>query len=222
MAQEALTFDMYGTLVNPIRIWQHLDQWIAQDTQRIADIWRQKQLEYTFRLTAMEQYQDFEQVTRRALDYALAATKHELTDEQKQQLMGQYNKLEVFPDVLEGLQKLQQKGHTMVVFSNGTPTMLRTLMQSAKLNAYLSGFISVDEVRTYKPAPRTYQLVSQKLGRPLNEIRLISSNPFDVTGSISAGMQATWIDRSGGIFDTLGPRPTMVVKTLVELADRLG
>ncbi len=222
MAQEALTFDMYGTLVNPIRIWQHLDQWIAQDTQRIADIWRQKQLEYTFRLVAMEQYQDFEQVTRRALDYALDATQHKLTDEQKQQLMGQYNKLEVFPDVLEGLQKLQQKGHTMVVFSNGTPTMLRTLMQSAKLNAYLSGFISVDEVRTYKPAPRTYQLVSQKLGRPLNEIRLISSNPFDVTGSISAGMQATWIDRSGGIFDTLGPRPTMVVKTLVELADRLG
>ena len=72
--------------------------------------------------------------------------------------MEQYNKLEVFADVPEGLQRLQQKGHTMVVFSNGTPTMLRTLMESAKLNNYLSGFISVDEVRTYKPSPRTYNI----------------------------------------------------------------
>lgn len=222
MAQEALAFDMYGTLVNPVRIWQQLDRWIVQDTKRIAELWRQKQLEYTFRLVAMEQYKNFAYVTRCALDYALAATGHELTDKQKQQLMEEYNRLEVFPDVLEGLRRLQLKNHTMVVFSNGTPTMLRALMEFARLNTYLSGFISVDEVRTYKPSPRAYHLVGQKLARPLSEIRLISSNPFDVVGALNAGMQAAWIDRSGGVFDGLGTRPPMVVKTLVELAEKLS
>ena len=73
---EALTFDMYGTLVDPIRIWKQLEYHIPGDAQRIAEIWRQKQLEFTFRLTAMERYEDFEQVTRKALDYALSATGH--------------------------------------------------------------------------------------------------------------------------------------------------
>jgi 2-haloacid dehalogenase len=221
MAQEALAFDMYGTLVNPIRIWQHLTASIGPDAQHISELWRQKQLEYTFRLTAMEQYEDFAQVTRYALDYALIATGYTLTDEQKQQLMEQYNDLEPFSDTHEGLQRLQQKGHTMVVFSNGTPRMLSALMKAAQLDAYMQGFISVDEVRTYKPSPRVYQLVGQKLARPLHEIRLISSNPFDIIGAMSAGMQAAWVDRSGSIFDPFGPHPTMVVKTLVELADAL-
>jgi 2-haloacid dehalogenase len=113
---EALAFDMYGTLVDPIRIWKQLEKYIPDDAQRIAEIWRQKQLEFTFRLTAMERYEDFEQVTRKALDYALAATGHIL----------------------------------------------------------------------------------------------------------SAGMQAAWVNRSGGLFDTLAAPPQMVVKTLAELADVLA
>src|SRR5689334_126188 len=95
---EALAFDMYGTLVDPIRIWKQLERYIAGDAQPIAEIWRQKQLEFTFRLTAMERYEDFEQVTRKALDYALAATGHSLETQQKNTLMAQYNDLERFAD----------------------------------------------------------------------------------------------------------------------------
>jgi 2-haloacid dehalogenase len=75
---EALAFDMYGTLVDPIRIWKQLEHYIPGDAHRTAEIWRQMQLEFTFRLTAMERYEDFEQVTRKALDYALAANGHSL------------------------------------------------------------------------------------------------------------------------------------------------
>jgi len=142
---EALAFDMYGTLVDPIRIWKQLERYFPGDAQRIAEIWRQKQLEFTFRLTAMERYEDFEQVTRKALDYALAAAGHSLDAQHKNSLMA----------------------------------------------------------------------------RPANEVRLVSSNPFDVIGAESAGMQAAWVNRSGGLFDTLAPRPHMVVKSLVELADVL-
>jgi 2-haloacid dehalogenase len=221
MAREALAFDMYGTLVNPIRIWQQLEQYIPQNGIRVAELWRQKQLEYTFRLTVMERYEDFEQVTRKALDYALAAFGHTLEAEQKQQVMAQYNDLERFPDVEPGLGRLQAMGYTMIVFSNGSPSMLGPLMKVAGLEKYFQGFVSIDEVRVYKPSPKVYQLAAQKLGRPIDEVRIISSNPFDVIGAMQAGMQAAWIDRSNGLFDTLGPRPEMVVKTLVELVERL-
>ena len=219
---EALAFDMYSTLVDPIRIWKRLEKYIPDDAQRIAEIWRQKQLEFTFRLTAMEQYEDFEQVTRKALDYALAATGHILDAQQKHELMAQYNDLERFADVEPGLQRLKDAGYTMVVFSNGSPSMLTAIMQAANLGRYCSGFVSVDEVKVYKPSPIVYRHLANRLGRPLDQVRLISSNPFDVIGAESAGIQAAWVNRSGGLFDTLAAPPQMVVKTLVELADVLA
>lgn len=222
MALEALAFDMYGTLVNPIRIWTRLEQYIPTEAQRVAELWRQKQLEYTFRLTAMERYENFEQVTRKALDYAVLAVGQQLSEEQKQLVMQQYNELELFPDVQPGLARLQQRGHPMRVFSNGNPTMLTAIMQVAGLNEYFQGFISVDELRVYKPAPKVYQLVASKFARSIHEVRLISSNPFDIIGAQNAGMQATWINRSAGLFDTLGPPPVSIVTTLIELADRVS
>jgi 2-haloacid dehalogenase len=218
---EALAFDMYGTLVDPIRIWKQLEQYIPDDAQRIAEIWRQKQLEFTFRLTSMERYEDFEQVTRKALDYALAATGHSLETQQKSSLMAQYNHLERFADVEPGLQRLKDAGHTMVVFSNGSPAMLAAIMNSANLTPYFKGFVSVDEVKVYKPSPVVYRHVASSLGRPIGEVRLVSSNPFDVIGAEATGMQAAWVNRSDGLFDTLAPIPQMVVKSIVELADVL-
>lgn len=221
-APEALAFDMYGTLVDPIRIWKQLEQYIRdKDALHVAEVWRQKQLEYTFRLTVMEQYEDFEQVTRKALDYALEAAGRELDADQKDALMAQYNDLERFDDVEEGLSRLREAGHRMVVFSNGTPTMLETIMDREKLTLYFEGYVSVNEVQVYKPSPKVYQHVAKRLGRPIGKVRLVSSNPFDDIGAEAAGMQAAWVDRSGGLFDTLGPRPEMVVGTLTELADIL-
>jgi 2-haloacid dehalogenase len=219
---EALAFDMYGTLVDPIRIWKHLEHYIPGDAQRIAEIWRQKQLEFTFRLTAMERYEDFEQVTRKALDYALAASGRSLDTQRKNSLMAQYNDLERFADVEPGLSRLKDAGCTMVVFSNGSPAMLTGIMKTANLHPYFEGFVSVDEVKVFKPSPIVYKHVANRLGRLINEVRLVSSNPFDVIGAEAAGMQAAWVNRSGGLFDTLAPMPQMVVKSLVELADMLA
>ena len=218
---EALAFDMYGTLVDPIRIWKQLEQYIPQEAQRVAEVWRQKQLEFTFRLTAMERYEDFEEVTRKALDYALAAAGCTLDGTQKFALMGQYNDLERFADVEPGLQRLKEAGYTMIVFSNGSPSMLRAIMNAVNLLSYFQGFVSVDEVKVYKPSPKVYRHAAVRLGRPVGEVRLISSNPFDVIGAESAGMQAAWVNRSAGLFDTLASRPAMIVQSLIELADAL-
>jgi 2-haloacid dehalogenase len=217
---EALAFDLYGTLVDPLRIWRQLERDLGESAVRAAEVWRMKQLEYTFRLTAMEQCQDFEQVTRLSLDYALAAVGHDLGHEQRQALLAEYDRLEPFPDVPEGLRQLGS-AHTLAVFSNGTPRMLQAVVQSAGLADWFQALISVDEVRTYKPSPRVYQHAARRLGRPLAEVRLVSSNPFDVIGAAAAGMQVAWVDRSAGLFDTLARRPSLVVATVSELAERL-
>jgi 2-haloacid dehalogenase len=218
---EALAFDMYGTLVDPADISRRLERYLPEQAHRLAEVWRRKQLEYTFRLAAMERYQDFEQVTRKALDYALATVGRELAPEQKDDLIERYNDLERFSDVEPGLERLKEAGHAMIVFSNGAPHMLEALMDSAELRPYFQGFVSVDEVKTYKPAPETYRHAAWRLGRPIGEVRLVSSNPFDVIGAEAAGMKSAWVDRSGGLFDTLGPPPEIVVGTLTELADAL-
>lgn len=219
---EALAFDMYGTLVDPIRIREQLERHLPNGATNVAEVWRQKQLEYTFRLSVMERYEDFEEVTRKALDYALAAAGQKLDADQKSALMAQYNDLEKFADVEPGLKRLREAGHGMVVFSNGSPRMLEELMDRARLRPFFpGGFVSVDEVRTYKPSPEVYRHLAEKLGRSIEEVRLISSNPFDVVGAEAAGMRTAWVDRSGGVFDTLGPRPEVIVGDLAELADIL-
>jgi 2-haloacid dehalogenase len=216
---EALAFDMYGTLVDPIHIWKQLEHYIPDGAQRVAEIWRQKQLEFTFRLTAMEWYEDFETVTRKALDYALASTGYALETEQKEALMARYNTLECFADVEPGLQHLKGAGYTMVVFSNGSPAMLTGIMDAARLHSYFEGFVSVDEVKVYKPSPVVYKHVASRLGRSIDGVRLISSNPFDIIGAEAAGMHTAWVNRSGSLFDTLAPMSGMVVKSLIELAN---
>jgi 2-haloacid dehalogenase len=189
---------------------------------RVAEVWRQKQLEYTFRLTAMERYEDFAQVTRKALVYGLASIGQELGRAEQDALMAAYNELEPFPDVEPALHRLRAADYATIVFSNGSPAMLDAIMDRARLRSYFAGFISVDEVRAYKPSPKTYRRVAERLGRPLSEVRLISANPFDVIGAQSAGMRAAWIDRTGGnLFDALGTRPDLVVGSLTGLADAL-
>jgi 2-haloacid dehalogenase len=180
-----------------------------------------KQLEYTFRLTAMQRYEDFEHVTRKALDYALALVGRDLEEEQRRSLVAEYDRLEPFPDVAAGLERLRSAGHTLAVLSNGTQRMLRAVAESSRLDVWLQTLISVDEVGVYKPAPRVYQHAAERLDRPISSIRLVSSNAFDVIGAAAAGMQVAWLDRSAGLFDTLAPRPSLVVATLTDLADHL-
>jgi 2-haloacid dehalogenase len=219
---EALAFDVYGTLVDPIGIFAELERHAGEAARRIAETWRQKQLEYTFRLSVMERYEDFEWVTHRALHHALAAAGLELSAGAVDELMGSYDRLERFDDVAEGLDRLQEAGHTLAILSNGTPRMLERLALNAGLRPPIGDVISVDEVRVYKPSPRVYLHAAERLRRPVDQVRLVSSNPFDVIGAEAVGMRAAWIDRSGvGLFDTLAEPPRMVVRSLVELAAEL-
>lgn len=222
MAATALAFDVYGTLVDPIRIWERLDRHFPPDVAvQIAEIWRRKQLELTFRLSVMGKYEDFEWCTRKGLDHALAEAGQTLDEDTKDVLIAQYNDLEPFPDAQPGLQLLREQGHDMAVLSNGTPHMLDDLLDRAGLRDYFDACISVDEVRVYKPSPVVYRHAAQRLDRQPEQVRLVSSNPFDAIGAEAAGLRAAWVDRTHGLFEPDGAPPDIVVGTLTELADAL-
>lgn len=218
---EALAFDMYGTLVDPSSVRRRLEETVGGAAGAVAEQWRSKQLEYTFRLTAMGRYLDFAEVTARGLDYALLATGQTIEEAQRRELLAEYQRLDPYPDTVPGLRRLADAGHPMAVFSNGTPAMLNELLDATGLCEFLPDAVSVDEVRAYKPAPSVYRHLAERLGRPPQEVRLVSSNPFDIVGATAAGLQAAWCNRSGGIFDTLGEPPDVVVDTIEGLADAL-
>lgn len=221
MAPAAIAFDIYGTLVDPLRLWTRLMSYAPATAQPIALLWRQKQLEFSFRLAAMGRYKPFDEVTALALDYALAESGTTLSDAERRTLLRQYNQLDPFPDVHGALRSLQVAGYTLAAFSNGNPAMLDPLLDATGLRTYLHYVISVDEMQTYKPAPRVYRHVASRLGVPIGAVLLVSANPFDIIGAQAAGMRAAWINRAHSRFDGLGPLPDTVVETLTELASRL-
>ena len=219
--REALVFDMYSTLVDTLGISRQIEQMLPQQGQRVSALWRQSQLEFSFRATLMERYEDFAQLTRKALGYALAATGNTLTPEQQETLLAHYQRLEPFADVKPGLERLQVAGYAMAIFSNGALSMLNPLLDATGLRPYFQDVISAEEVRIYKPTPKIYHHAAQRMGRAPAETRLISANPFDATGALAAGLKAAWVNRTAAPADPLGWPPDVIVKTITELAETL-
>lgn len=221
--REVLAFDLYGTLVDPIAISNELGRALGgSDGREAASLWRLKQLEYSFRLTAMNRYEDFRWVTSRALDFALASVGVSLPDEQARRLIELYDHLQPFPDAVPALRALTGMGYELAVFSNGTPAMIGNCLENSGLAGFFSQRISVDEVRAFKPSPAVYRHAAERLSRPAGRIRLVTSNAFDSVGASAAGMRTAWVNRSGAPFDTIGQPPGLIVPALDRLPARLA
>ena len=217
----AVAFDVYGTLVDPLRLADQLARLVPEHAAAVAARWRQTQLEYTFRLTAMERYEDFAWVTSQALAFALAASGQSLRERDRDALLAAYDELAPFDDVEPALARLHAAGHTLAVLSNGTLAMLDAVLRRAGLRRYFAEVISVDEVRAYTPSPRVYRHLLQRLDRPPQDVYLVSSNQFDVIGARAAGLRAAWVNRRAEPLDPLAAPPPIVVSTLADLAAAL-
>jgi 2-haloacid dehalogenase len=221
--REVLAFDLYGTLVDPAAIASELGQVLGDTAGReAAQLWRVKQLEYTFRLTAMGQYEDFRWVTERALGFALAALGVSLPAGQSRRLAGLYDCLRPFPDAATALRALVESGHELAVLSNGTPAMIGNCLASSGLAGFFGYRVSVDEVRVFKPSPLVYRHAADRLARPAGRIRLVTSNAFDSVGASAAGLRTAWVNRSGATFDTIGAQPDLTVPALDRLPGALA
>jgi 2-haloacid dehalogenase len=212
MHPEAFVFDAYGTLYDVHSVAARCEScWPGKGAQ-LSQLWRAKQLEYTWQRSLMQRYVPFSTVTREALAYACEALKLELSVAQMEGLMGEYHRLAVYPDVASALKRL---GGQQAILSNGSPDMLDPLVEHSKLQ--FDAVISVDELKIFKPAPQVYELAVRRLGTPKDKIGFVSSNCWDALGAKSYGFTVYWINRLNAPVDRLGFRPDEVLTSLNEV-----
>jgi len=215
--------DVYGTLIDPLEMNVQLRPLVGDSADRVAELWRSKQLEYTFRRASMGKYENLDVCSRQALAFALERLRIDLSAGDQETLIGEYQHLQAYPDAGPGLQKLKEAGYEQVAFSNGVEATLRDLLGHAGILPHLHGIVSVDDLKTFKPDPRVYFYLAQRLRLAVDCTWLVSSNPFDVIGAKSAGLKAAWIKRNSQIaFDPWGIDPDMIAPDLIDFADRLG
>jgi len=213
MTLDALVFDAYGTLFDVHSVMRRCEAFFPGRHAALSQLWRAKQLEYTWLRSLMGRYAPFSTVTREALAHACDALGLELTVERMEALMAEYNMLSTYTDVPKTFASL--KGVKKAVLSNGSPDMLEPLVAHSGLE--LDALISVDEVGIFKPAPQVYELAPKKLGVAKERIGFVSSNCWDALGAKSFGFTVFWINRSRAPLERLGFAPERVVERLDEI-----
>ena len=215
MKLKALVFDAYGTLFDVHSVVRLCDElWPGQGTA-LSQLWRTKQLEYSWQRSLMQRYKDFADITVDGLRYACAALGLSLSESQVTRLREAYLSLAIFPEVKDALGKLSHL--QLAILSNGAPSMLDPVVANAGLSGVFSAVISVDPLNTYKPAPDVYQLAVKRLDVPKNEIGFVSSNCWDACGAKSFGFSTFWINRSDAPVDRLDAAPDYVIRNLADL-----
>ena len=216
MKLTALVFDAYGTLFDVHSVMRRCEACWPGKGAALSTMWRAKQLEYTWQRSLMRAYRPFSEVTREALEHTCEALGLELSSARRDELMGEYLTLAVFPDVPGALGKLKGK---KAILSNGSPDILEPLVKRSGLR--FDAVLSVDELKIFKPAPEVYALAAKRLDVEPGRVGFVSSNCWDALGAKAFGFNAFWINRTGAPVDRLGVRPDAVLKSLGELPEIL-
>ena len=212
---KAIAFDIYGTLIDTQAVLGQLTQVVGEKAVDVAKTWRQKQLEYSFRRGLMRDYCDFSVCTREALIFACREQLIELDSAEIQVLMNTYSELDAFADVGSALEEMVGSGLHLYAFSNGSKQAVERLLQHANILAYFTEIVSVESVRSFKPAPEVYDHLIDVCALPSAEICLVSSNTFDVLGAMFSGLKCAWVNRdSAAQFDPWGIKPHIVLDGL--------
>ena len=212
---KVVVFDAYGTLFDVYSVAALANSLYPGQGAAIATHWRDKQVEYT-RLIALSDplgaggsryYQSFWELTRASLRYTLERLGLPQSETQETALMGQYARLQAFPENLGVLQRLKAEGYATAILSNGSVDMLQSAVESAGMSGVLDQLLSVDSVRTFKTAPASYALVGPAFDVPPQEVLFVSSNAWDALGATWFGFTTLWINRQKLPFEAIGPRP---------------
>src|SRR5438105_9960459 len=169
----AVLFDAYGTLFDVYSVGLAAEQLFPGAGERLATLWRDKQIEYT-RLTSMSgRYRPFWELTRAGLRFAAQRLGVALDATAEERLMNQYRHLSAFPENLDVLRELKSRGIPAGILSNGDPEMLGVAVRSAGFSGYLDPVLSVHPVRRYKTDPAAYALAPQALKLPAKRILFV-------------------------------------------------
>ena len=216
----ALVFDAYGTLFDPFAAKARAEELFPGSGAALSQLWRAKQLEYSWLRTLMGRYENFWKITEDALAFSCRALNLSCDEHQRNQLMQVYLTLPAFPEVKPALEKLSRL--PLSILSNGTPEMLASLVAANNIAHFFKNIFSVDALRMYKPRPEVYQHVVASLGAPKESIGFISSNYWDIAGATNFGFQTFWLNRNSSAADELGATPTATFRNLSGLPALLG
>jgi 2-haloacid dehalogenase len=212
-----LAFDAYGTLFDVFSVTALCEELFPGLGSSLAQLWRIKQLQYTQLRTVMGRHRDFWRITEDALVYAARSIRLDLTSDKRRRLLDAYLTLAAFPDVRPGLESLRRSGLRLAILSNGEPKMLAAAAKSAGIADLLHMVVSAEEVQVFKPSPRVYWLISERMKVERGSVGFVSSNSWDVVGAGSAGLQTFWVQRTSDPREELGFPPTHVVRAITDL-----
>ncbi len=214
---KAIIFDAYGTLFDVNSAAEKCKHKIGDKWEGFANYWRTTQLEYTWLRSMMNRHKDFWQVTEDSLDKSMQAFKIDIS--MRNELLDLYKVLLTFPEVKEVLNKLKEKNYKLAILSNGTPFLLNELVKSNNLDNIFNNIFSIEEVKTYKPDPKVYNIPIKKYQIQENEVAYLSANTWDVSAGGNYGFNPVWVNRNNSIFDNLDYVPKFQIKSLTELLD---
>jgi 2-haloacid dehalogenase len=190
---KAIVFDAYGTLYDIQSVATVTEEAFPGYGEIITQIWRIKQLEYSWLRSLMRRYEDFSVITRDSLAYTLKILGLEHDDGVFDRIMAKYLHLDLYPDASSALAAL--RGRKLAILSNGSTDMLNALVRNSGLDRVLDATISIDSKKIFKPSPDAYTLIESKLGVAPNDVLFVSSNPWDAIGAKAFGLNVAWIER---------------------------
>lgn len=222
MSVQAIIFDAYGTLFDVYSIGTLAERLFPGKGPALAELWRDKQIEYTRLRTLSNTYKPFWEVTQDALVFSCRKLGLPLTLDAQTQLMGQYAKLQAFPESLGVLQALKAEGLKLAILSNGNPEMLDAVVRAAGMSDLFTQVLSVHSVQKFKTAPEAYQLGPDMLGVSARDTLFVSSNGWDICGAAWFGFRTFWVNRSAAPLEELGVTPNGEGRTLDDLRRTIG
>jgi 2-haloacid dehalogenase len=218
----AIAFDAYGTLYDVHTVRDCADALFPGKGDALSQLWRTKQLEYTWLRALSDRYVDFARITEDALRYATRRLGLALSEAARLVLLDQYLRLSPFPEVVDVLQRLHASGHGLAILSNGSPAMLAGLLRHSRLDGVFEHVLSVDAVKTYKTDFRVYQLATHAFNLSPREIVFVSANGWDVSAGSWFGFQTFWVNRGALPREELGVAPDAEGASLADLPAFVG
>ena len=213
---KAVVFNAYGALLDTYLPFEEYKEHLGENALVIYKLWRSKRLQYSSQLSLMNRYTNYEKIRKYALDFACDV--YGINDENvKKEIIEAHSKLACYPDVLEVLKTLKDKGAKTAVLSNGSPQKLSATLKHAEINGFLDGTYSTEQIGSYKPSPAVYEYVEEQLALARNKICFVSSNSWDIAGASSYGFMSVWINRYGRTPEKLPYKADHEIKELTEL-----
>ena len=217
MKTKAVVFDAYGTLFDVNSAAEKCKDKIGAKWEPFANFWRTTQLEYTWLRSLMKRHKNFWDITEDSLDKSMKV--FNINKNMKNELLSLYKILSPYPEVREVLENLKKKNFKIAILSNGTPDLLKELVDNNKLNNLFDDLFSIEEVKIYKPDPSVYELPIKKYRIKSNEITFLSANTWDVSGGGNFGYNSIWVNRHNSVFDILDFKPKNEISNLTQLLD---